>query len=135
MALLFNVSKRPQDTLVACLTDNPRPILFPVSCFGAAPKMVLEGPWDKVLLAEQAALEGLGSPEVWFQYLYVRLPDQRRFGLLEDRREDVYWPLFSESIGSFYRNDTVSPTRNIVDYGMTSAVLFYTRCALAIGVV
>ncbi|CAM9692899.1 unnamed protein product, partial [Laminaria digitata] len=39
--------KAYQDTLVACLTDNPRPILFPVSCFGAVPRMVLEGPWDK----------------------------------------------------------------------------------------
>ena len=53
-----------QDTLVACLTDNPRPILFPVSCFGAVPRMVLEGPWDKALRVEQAALDGLGNPEV-----------------------------------------------------------------------
>lgn len=53
-----------KDTLIACLTDNPRPVLFPVSCSGAAPLMVLEGPWDKVLSTEQAALEELGSPEV-----------------------------------------------------------------------
>lgn len=53
-----------KDTLIACLTDNPRPVLFPVSCSGAAPLMVLEGPWDTILLAEQAALEELGSLEV-----------------------------------------------------------------------
>lgn len=53
-----------KDTLIACLTDNPRPVLFPVSCSGAAPLMVLEGPWDKLLSAEQATLEELGSPEV-----------------------------------------------------------------------
>lgn len=53
-----------KDTLIACLTDNPRPVLFPVSCSGAAPLMVLEGPWDKILSAEQTALEELGSLEV-----------------------------------------------------------------------
>lgn len=53
-----------KDTLIACLTDNPRPVLFPVSCSGAAPLMVLEGPWDKILSMEQAALEALGSLEV-----------------------------------------------------------------------
>lgn len=53
-----------KDTLIACLTDNPRPVLFPVSCSGASPSMVLEGPWDKTLSTEQAALEELGSPEV-----------------------------------------------------------------------
>lgn len=53
-----------KDTLIACLTDNPRPVLFPVSCSGAAPLMVLEGPWDKLLATEEAALEELGSPEV-----------------------------------------------------------------------
>lgn len=53
-----------KDTLIACLTDNPRPVLFPVSCSGAAPLMMLEGPWDKILSTEQAALGELGGPEV-----------------------------------------------------------------------
>lgn len=53
-----------RDTLIACLTDNPRPVLFPVSCSGAIPLMVLEGPWDKLLSAEQAALAELGCTEV-----------------------------------------------------------------------
>lgn len=53
-----------KDTLIACLTDNPRPVLFPVSCSGASPLMVLEGPWDKLLSTEEAALEELGSLEV-----------------------------------------------------------------------
>lgn len=53
-----------KDTLIACLTDNPRPVLFPVSCSGAAPLMVLEGPWDKLVSAEKAVLDELGSPEV-----------------------------------------------------------------------
>lgn len=53
-----------KDTLIACLTNNPRPVLFPVSCSGAAPSMVLEGPWDKLISVEQAALDELGSPEV-----------------------------------------------------------------------
>lgn len=61
--------KEYKDTLIACLTDNPRPVLFPVSCSGAAPSMVLEGPWDKLLPAAQAALEELGSPEVRGQKL------------------------------------------------------------------
>lgn len=61
--------KEYKDTLIACLTDNPRPVLFPVSCSGAAPSMVLEGPWDKLLPAAQAALEELGSPEVREQKL------------------------------------------------------------------
>lgn len=53
-----------QDTLIACLTDNPRPVMFPVSCSGAAPRVVLEGPWDEVLAKERDALEELGSPKV-----------------------------------------------------------------------
>lgn len=48
-----------QDTLIACITDNPRPVLFPVSCSGAAPKAVVEGPWDDALSRERAALEEL----------------------------------------------------------------------------
>lgn len=48
-----------QDTLIACVTDNPRPVLFPVSCSGAAPKAVVEGPWDGALSRERAALEEL----------------------------------------------------------------------------
>lgn len=53
-----------KDTLIACLTDNPRPVLFPLSCCGAAPRMVLEGPWDELVSTEQVALEELGSLEV-----------------------------------------------------------------------
>lgn len=53
-----------QDTLIACLTDNPRPVMFPVSCSGAAPRVVLEGPWDEALAKERDALEELGTPMV-----------------------------------------------------------------------
>lgn len=73
-----------KDTLIACLTDNPRPVLFPVSCSGAAPLMVLEGPWDKLLSAEQAGLEELGCLEVrGVESGTVRrfTPNQHRFGI------------------------------------------------------
>ena len=54
-----------QDTLIVCLTENPRPVLFPVSCVGASPRMVFEGPWDEAIASVRAALEELGKPEVW----------------------------------------------------------------------
>lgn len=60
----LSFSGKSQDTLIACLTDNPRPVMFPVSCSGAAPRVVLEGPWDEVLAKERGALEELGSPKV-----------------------------------------------------------------------
>lgn len=45
--------------MIACIADNPRPVLFPVSCSGAAPKAVLEGPWDEALSQEKAVLHEL----------------------------------------------------------------------------
>ncbi|CAM9629632.1 unnamed protein product, partial [Ectocarpus sp. 4 AP-2014] len=125
--------KEYKDTLIACLTDNPRPVLFPVSCSGAAPSMVLEGPWDTLLPAAQAALEELGSSEVRggavvdFDRLLLGRVESRDFVVRNACQVPCRWkvdashPVFLENPDDF-RVMPGSATEGVVEVGGTARV-------------
>ncbi|CAM9169791.1 unnamed protein product [Choristocarpus tenellus] len=54
-------AKTYRDTLIACVSDNPHPVLFPISCSGAVPRVNLDGPWKEELALERALLEELNE--------------------------------------------------------------------------
>ncbi|CAM9160782.1 unnamed protein product, partial [Discosporangium mesarthrocarpum] len=54
-------AKTYKDTLIACVTDNPRPVMFPISCSGVVPRVTLEGPWEEALAHERGILEELNN--------------------------------------------------------------------------
>ena len=45
-----------KNTLVACVTNNPVPIKYKVSCWGVEPTIDIQGPWDESLKAAEAAV-------------------------------------------------------------------------------
>ena len=47
--------KEYHDSLVACVKDNPDPVVFPVSCLGAQPGLELHGPWEIEMSEEEKA--------------------------------------------------------------------------------
>ena len=48
-------SQRYQNTLVACVSNNPRPLRFNMECSGVEPSIVLKGPWLEALAEAEAA--------------------------------------------------------------------------------
>lgn len=46
-----------ENTLVCCVSDNPEPVVFQVSCFGCTPELKLRGPWEQPAAASTSEMD------------------------------------------------------------------------------
>lgn len=51
-----------ENALVCCVSDNPEPIIFSVSCFGCTPSLQLRGPWEQPAASSTSESESSSSP-------------------------------------------------------------------------
>jgi len=51
-----------KDTLIVCVSENPIPTLFPVSCIGVQPALSLHGPWESNMLDTDDAHAAPATP-------------------------------------------------------------------------
>lgn len=53
-----------ENNLICCVTDNPEPIPFSVSCFGCTPSLQLRGPWEQPAAGSTSETESTSPPDV-----------------------------------------------------------------------
>ncbi|RLN87341.1 hypothetical protein BBJ28_00008070 [Nothophytophthora sp. Chile5] len=46
-----------ENALICCISDNPEPVAFPISCYGCTPDLRLRGPWEQPAAASTSELE------------------------------------------------------------------------------
>lgn len=51
-----NAVKEYSNNLIACVSDNPQPLIFPLKCWGVEPTITITGPWETALLEAETAV-------------------------------------------------------------------------------
>jgi len=150
-------SQRYQNTLIACVSNNPRPLRFNMECSGVEPSIVLKGPWLEALAEAEAAaavfvldpkdktsasqLEELNKKVASlqeyllldFDRILIGKTDFRSFTIQNTCHLPVAWQV---GLGDFADSQTViiSPRDGVLAVGATTTIMvtFCSRDALLI---
>ena len=137
-------------TLVACISNNPKPVLFDMKCWGVEPTIELTGSWEKLLETRLAELEEVksepkpdaklvkemegkieqlkGSPLIDFDRILIDRTELQTFAMKNTCLLPIAWEIdlmdFKDS-----QNLTISPQSGVVEAGdsISIAVSFYSR--------
>lgn len=89
-----SMAGKQENTLLACIGQNPEPYVFKVACEGVEPAISLKGPWTADLSTESA------SRIVDFDRLLVGRSELRYIDLVNDSLCIVDWRIASTSTGA-----------------------------------
>ncbi|KAF1329814.1 hypothetical protein FI667_g5469, partial [Globisporangium splendens] len=98
-----------ENTTVCCVSDNPEPILFSVSCFGCTPALQLRGPWEQP--AANSTSESDASPRdsssakpiLDFEQLLLKRQEEKTFFIENVSPLAVSWSLLCGDLPPDFR--------------------------------
>ena len=139
-----------ESTLVACISNNPKPIMFDMKCWGVQPSIELSGSWEMLLERNVAELERLKkepkpdakivkeiegkieqmkiTPVIDFDRILIDRTELQTFLMKNTCLLPVSWEIdtldFKES-----PNLTISPLSGVIEAGdsVSIAISFYSR--------
>ncbi|GLE01730.1 hypothetical protein PINS_up010564 [Pythium insidiosum] len=107
-----------EDALICCVSDNPDPVVFALSCYGCTPTLALRGPWEQpaadstyeqppasvaatpvtspradgtTTSAASSAIVNVASPVLDFEKLLLKRQDEKTFVLENQGAIAVNW--------------------------------------------
>lgn len=105
-----------ENTLVCCVSDNPEPITFAISCFGCTPALELRGPWEQPAASSTSESEAATSPRdgasasetptppvLDFEQLLLKRQDEKTFFLENTSPIAVTWRLLLHDLPTDFR--------------------------------
>lgn len=137
-------------TLVACISDNPKPVMFDLKCWGVEPTIELIGSWEKLLQSRIAELDEVkaeakpdpkivkemeskieqlkGSPLIDFDRILIDRTELQTFTMKNTCLLPISWEIDPQDFKDS-PNLTISPLSGVVEAGgsISIAVSFYSR--------
>ncbi|GAB9466133.1 Hydrocephalus-inducing [Globisporangium polare] len=106
-----------ENNLICCVSDNPEPIPFAVSCFGCTPSMQLRGPWEQPAagstsesesssprdVAHSARLNAPPAPVLDFEQLLLKRQEEKTFVIENVSPIAISWRLLCGDLPSDFR--------------------------------
>lgn len=101
-----------ENSLVCCISDNPLPYTFAVTCYGCTPNLVLRGPWEQTVACstseeesprDESASKSPAGPSLDFEQLLLKRQDEKTFFLENVSHVGVIWRLAVADLPSDFR--------------------------------
>ncbi|DAZ93738.1 TPA: hypothetical protein N0F65_007364 [Lagenidium giganteum] len=113
--------------LLCCMSDNPEPLCFPMTCYGCTPTLALRGPWEQPpsLLTTEAPPASMdpGStppPVLDFEQLLLKRQDEKTFFIENTSAVAIAWRINTDNLPADFR---LFPTEGMVKPFQKSPVL------------
>ncbi|KAJ0401033.1 hypothetical protein P43SY_009913 [Pythium insidiosum] len=140
-----------EDALICCVSDNPEPVAFALSCYGCTPKLGLRGPWEQPAAdttseqepasvaatpvtsprGDAASPSAVSGPVLDFEKLLLRRQDEKTFLLENQGAIAVTWRVVNpDAIPSDFR---IFPLEGVVKpFQQTPVVVSFTAMTEAL---
>lgn len=106
-----------ENNLICCVSDNPEPIQFAVSCFGCTPSLQLRGPWEQPAagstsesespsprdVAHSAHQNPSPPPVLDFEQLLLKRQEEKTFFIENVSPIAISWCLLCDDLPSDFR--------------------------------
>eukprot|EP00644_Phytophthora_capsici_P002092 jgi/Phyca11/21187/fgenesh1_pg.PHYCAscaffold_84_\ len=99
-----------ENAVICCISDNPEPVQFPISCYGCTPELKLCGPWEQPAAASTSEREDQAA-------LLLKRQDEKTFYIENVSPVAVSWRLLDQDLPADFRvfplEGTVKPLQKV----------------------